>query len=762
LKIAKRFLLALVGCAFVTAAAHADPAPAPAVPRLEPPVLVTGAPVPYPQEAQAEADVSVVVEVLVTVEGLVAEAKVIDGREPFAKAALDAVRAYTFTPAKRGDKAVAARIRIAVTFAPPPRPAPVVASEGTAPVDAQPVPKAGSEVEDVSVRGEREETVSPTETRLGRTEVRILPGAFGDPFRAIEILPGVVPIISGLPYYYVRGSAPSAVGYYIDEVRVPYLFHFGLGPGVIHPAIVEEVALHPAAFPGRYGRYSGGIIAGETRGPSPNLRGEGLIRLYDAGAFIEAPLSSKAYAGVGGRFSYTALLLSLLLPEATIAYRDYNTRFTYDFTDRLRFTAFAFGAFDYASSKERARDASGNRTGETVENVLFASEFHRLDLRLDHRGEGHTHSRVAATFGLDRTRIESARFARDFVLGLRGRHRQDLAKGVELEAGADVLFDFYRSDLPSPYAVSEDDYRSAATLFSPRTESASGAWLSLVVQPKKDFTVTATMRADLFTSAGKVAFGPSPRLSMRVPVLAGDVPLAALFALGVAPQPPAFAIPAPAIGYTGLPGGLAFTYQKSAGIEAKLPWKFTGKVVGFHHTFVNQRDIFNNRDDGDIDDVVRTEPRAQAFGLEVFLSRKFADRVSATVSYTLNRSELGSTATRAKLVSLFDRTHVFQAAGSVDLGRRWLFGARTVIYTGWPRRESTEALTGRLPGYYRFDARLEKKWSWGKTGYVSLIFEGLNVTGSKEVLSQTCRGNTCRNEEFGPLIVPSIGVEGAQ
>ena len=38
-------------------------------------------------------------------------------------------------------------------------------------------------------------------------------------------------------------------------------------------------------------------------------------------------------------------------------------------------------------------------------------------------------------------------------------------------------------------------------------------------------------------------------------------------ALGVAPQPPAFSIPVPAVGYRGLPGGLAFAWQKSAGVE---------------------------------------------------------------------------------------------------------------------------------------------------------------------------------------------------
>ncbi len=79
--------------------------------------------------------------------------------------------------------------------------------------------------------------------RLGRADVRQMPGAFGDPFRAIEVLPGVTPIVSGLPYFFVRGAPPGNVGYFFDQVNIPLLFHGAAGPGVIHPAFIESVNL---------------------------------------------------------------------------------------------------------------------------------------------------------------------------------------------------------------------------------------------------------------------------------------------------------------------------------------------------------------------------------------------------------------------------------------------------------------------------------------------------------------------------------------
>ena len=206
------------------------------------------------------------------------------------------------------------------------------------PVPPPPEPPAARapEVEEVTVSGSRP-TSSPMERRLGRSEVRLVPGAFGDAYRAIEVMPGVVPTVSGLPYYYIRGAPPSAVGYFIDEVRVPYVFHFALGPSVIQPAIISDVALHPAAFPARYGRFAGAVVTGSTRDPASELHGEAQVRLFDAGAYVETPLANgRASAGIGGRYSYTAALFSLVAPDTTIDYRDYNCLlYTSDAADEL-------------------------------------------------------------------------------------------------------------------------------------------------------------------------------------------------------------------------------------------------------------------------------------------------------------------------------------------------------------------------------------------------------------------------------------------
>src|SRR5262249_38733679 len=134
---------------------------------------------------------------------------------------------------------------------PPPTPAPPGQTSAgdkgkdkdKAPGAAPPPPPKALEV---TIKGE---LTPPGTQTISRAEVRLLPGAFGDPFRAIDVLPGVTPMASGLPFFFVRGAPPGNVGYYLDGIRVPLLYHIGLGPSVIHPAIMDRVDLYPGGYP---------------------------------------------------------------------------------------------------------------------------------------------------------------------------------------------------------------------------------------------------------------------------------------------------------------------------------------------------------------------------------------------------------------------------------------------------------------------------------------------------------------------------------
>ena len=246
------------------------PAAADDPPVLTPPVPEGGTEVPYP--TGAEGDARVVLELIVAKDGSVSSATAIEGAEPFAEHARRAVLDWRFIPARRGNVAVVARIRVQVFFDQPGSGEPaasVTTAATTAALPAPGAPMAPSAAPEppveITVSGARREV---GQLQLSAEEVREMPGAFGDAFRAVEALPGLTPLVSGIAYFYVRGAPPNNSGYYIDGVKIPLLFHLGLGQGVIHPGLIERVDLFPSAAPARYGGSAGGIIVGQTREPA--------------------------------------------------------------------------------------------------------------------------------------------------------------------------------------------------------------------------------------------------------------------------------------------------------------------------------------------------------------------------------------------------------------------------------------------------------------------------------------------------------------
>src|SRR5258708_1130547 len=142
---------------------------------------------------------------------------------------------------------------------------------------------------EVTVRGARHASEDTGANAIRAQSARSVPGTFGDPFQSLLAMPGVAPMASGLPYFYVRGAPPADTGYFLDGIPLPTLFHIGPGPSYVPPALLDRVDFFPSTAPARFGRFVGGTISAETTAPRSAARGEGSVRLFDASAFVESP-----------------------------------------------------------------------------------------------------------------------------------------------------------------------------------------------------------------------------------------------------------------------------------------------------------------------------------------------------------------------------------------------------------------------------------------------------------------------------------------
>ena len=741
-----------------TAAASAAPVPVPA-PAIVPPHLAMQPDVAYPPNAKGDA--SVVLRLTINADGSVRDAQTSDGDEPFASAAVHAAQTWRFEPATRDGQPVSSIVRFAVSFVEPQPVETVLPQVGTtnpsvdtgadsppAPASTQPRPKttnaaAAPDDLEITVQGAR---LAPAVSSFSRAEVRQLPGAFGDPFRAIEAMPGVTPIVSGLPFFYVRGAPPGNVGYFLDGIRVPYLYHVGLGPSVVHPGMVDRVDLYPGGYPASFGRYAGGIVAGEVTAPRTDLHGEANIRLFDLGAIAETGFADhRGTVLLGGRYSYTAAILSLISPGVKLDYRDYQARVTYDITPHDRVTAFGFGSYDLLG-----------QTTNGIYATAFGSEFYRLDLRHDHDFGHSTTLRTAVTLGYDQTIVGDARNAKDRMIAVRTILHHPLSHDVTWRAGADITVDGFTAD-KAKYGDPEDPgIIRFNNIFPPRTDTATGAWSDLVIQAGPRLELTPGLRADVYMSGGASIPAVDPRLAGKFKVTDR---IRIVHAYGLAHQPPSFVVPIPGLTPGDLKGGLQSAFQTSAGVEIDLPESTTATATVFHNAFYQMNDALGNRSNtttGGFGNALTQRARGEAYGFEFFLHRRLNKRLGGFLTYTLSRTT--RTLPYSKFPSAFDRTHVANVVLAYDLGRNWRAGTRLVFYTGTPVITPTRGTVvaqptlsdSRNPAFYRVDFRFEKRWKLSQTAWISFIAEVMNVTLSKETYNST---------QIGPVTIPSIGAE---
>lgn len=810
-------LTLLVSAAFFahgisTARAAPPPASAERPPKITPPVATSDTNVPYPEGASGDAIVLLVLEI--DAGGRVTSAVVTDGAEPFAAKARAAVLGWTFSPARRGEQPIASRIRARVEFHQEVEPTASPTSSTAPPTPtALPHPPTSitmAEPEEVFVRGTRHENGVTT---ISADDVREMPGAFGDPFRAVEALPGVVPVVSGLPFFYIRGAPPTDNLYSIDGIKVPILFHVGIGEAVVHPALIDKIDFYPGAAPARYGHAAGAIIDGETRAPAEKPHGQVDLRLIDAGALVESPFADdKATALVAARYGYPGPILSAVTDTVKLGYWDYQTRATLKTSDRDTLGVFAFGSHDYLGTASTRNGVSGPISD------AYIGDFHRVDLRYDRRLTG-GRLRVAATFGYDSMggALDSGdadTMVKNLSFGSRLEIEKEVSKSVRLRGGADVQLDhwtFEQGAAPLSTDGTTPSPQVPSSANPPPTDLTWGAHADVVwklgdrveIVPGLRFDVFDSMRENPPAGARGNTMVPAldPRLSTRVRISSH---VAWISSFGVSHQYPVLRVgdlPAMLVSVPGFPTNgstLQTAAQASQGVEVALPLDFTLTTTAFLSGRTGLTDLTSRCQQ--LDPAVqmpsttpdRSPPpvvcpndspvNQRAFGVELLLRRPLTKRLSGWISYTLSRASgeehfltaTGGTAV-ATVVNDYDRTHVLNAILGYDLGRRWRVGGRFLLLSG----TAFSNLSGnvpiapyndqRNPFFYRIDLRLEKKWPFLKTGTFAFIAEVQNVTLNKETTSfgEDCQGtataqggtNQCTEAEIGPIVIPSIGVE---
>ena len=416
---------------------------------------------------------------------------------------------------------------------------------------------------DVLILADRDRT-EISKTVLRGDELTTVPGTFGDPFRAIATLPGVVPIVSLLPFPVVRGSSPGNTGFLMDGVRVSHLFHLLAGPSVVHPNFIDEIEFFPGAFSADFGGYSGGIINAVSTEPSldERTRYETNFNLLESGLYIgNLDLGSDVRASLAGRYGYPGLLLSAIAEDISLTYFDYQAKLEFG-PRKNRWSVFAFGARDDLESDD---DTS---------TIL---SFHRVDLRHVWLGDTiEAKNQVSVVY--DETLLDSVG-----VEGVSVIPRLRLAwkpeQEIILRFGLDGQFrrsTVEISDEPVGDDVDDDGLFDTAGDPTPGSFFGGGALVEALWRPTPRILIRPGVRADVANDEDATVFGVDPRLLWRYAFGANpDEPTFALKGgVGIYQQPPRLPVPIPGVSEIALDQGLVRSIQTTVGFEARVEGLF--------------------------------------------------------------------------------------------------------------------------------------------------------------------------------------------
>jgi len=643
------------------------------------------------------------------------------------------------------------------------------------------VPKSGGPVYETTVRSKKP-AAAVTRYELAQPELKVVPGTFGDPLRVVQNLPGVARSPFGLGALIIRGSSPNDSGIFVEGHRIPILYHFLIGPGVLAPELIDRIDFFPGNFGVNYGRATAGVIdVGIRTAPAPRLHGTVDVNLLHTAAFVEGPLGGGWSGSVSARRSYIDLILPLVLPDSvtTVApiYWDYQAGVNRNLSGG-KLSIYAFGSNDslkVISSDPRQGDIDlGLEIGF---HKVFAVWTAALGNWTNKLSPAYGHERVkfgAGVFGIN----EAANvFALRDDLSRAFGSRLTLRFGVDAEARSDSIF------FNIPLVPETRLYGLVVPELEPRTipldTLAAGLYTDATLDLGHGVTVIPGLRGDAFRYVGQNRFTFDPRIVVRWKQTdrhtwkAG----AGIYHQMVDPQ-----LLNPELGNPNLPPIWADQY--SVGFLSQVYPKITLDTTLY----------YVRRHDQPVPPPPFTAGgQGRSYGMELILKHEFTERFFGWISYTLSRSEQTVYAVNAPMAgppgSLmdptqgkpkwfptdFDQTHNLITVASYRL-KSWILGVRFRLVSGAPTTPMLEGVfdaeeghyacrtgptnSARKPTFNQLDFRVDKTWTfkaWELGVYADLqnIYNAENPEGT--IYDYRCRTSIpIRGVPFYPI----LGIKG--
>ncbi|QPB83994.1 TonB-dependent receptor [Pseudoalteromonas rubra] len=224
-----------------------------------------------------------------------------------------------------------------------------------------------------------------------------MPGAMGDPLRAVYALPGVVAAGGSMSEPAVRGSSPSDNIFEVDFMPAGYIFH-DFGSSIFNRHIIQNFQLYSAGYGSSYSNATGAVFDVTLRNPKYQPITTTLdLTMFNAGVFVEGQLSDSTAFYVSGRKSTLPLFFEegdelkdedgeptgITINDAPDDH-DYQGKFLWDINANNTLTFNFTGAEDSAAAGLSERSEVAQKTPEYQGDARFVREFNSQNILWDY------------------------------------------------------------------------------------------------------------------------------------------------------------------------------------------------------------------------------------------------------------------------------------------------------------------------------------------------------------------------------------------
>lgn len=629
---------------------------------------------------------------------------------------------------------------------------------------------------------------SVSERSLTGAEIRNLAAVLiDDPLRAAQALPGVASSNDFVAQFSLRGAAFQRTGIYLDGVLLHSPFHTVQSQedtgslSIVNADLVEELVLHAGAPPVMYGDRTAGALdlrlrEGSRQGPairmtagvaSSSVVGEGPLGRGKKGSWLAAV-----------RKSYLQYLLRKTSAADTMAFGfvDAEGRLAYDVNERHQLT---LSLIDGSSDLDRThvRDTLGI-------NSILTADYHTTVANLGWR---YAPSSSALVTGRAAWMRERAGSRNNRELGLGG-----MGYGEWVGSGT-LLWNWdRRAPLQAGFTMRRihDDGFSARYNFNPLALRRRDNWRGTARRPggyvEQAWTagalrVSAGARVDGYTE-GETAVSPHASAALRV---TGSTRVQLAFSQAVQ-YPTLDVLTMENMGNRRLTaeranhvvGALEQGLGARTRVRAEVYWRADRDLIAqplLEPRMLASGLIFSPPAAPRFENSVRGTAR----GVEIFLQRRTANRLSGWISYGYAKTAMRDGITGARYAADSEQRHTVNTYGSyrltptVNLSARYSFGSNFPV-PGFLRESgglyylAAERNGLRMPAYHRADLRVAKSfhhdtargWTWRGVLYA----EVMNLTNHANTAFDSFNGFNARTGQAFPAflklfpVVPAAGL----